>query len=611
MRFSRSHLSILCLSALLTQCRTTHKPSEAGEEAKKVVALRQTLREMNMTGDCPDQKVCATILQLNDVYEIDAVSGGSAGGLDRVAAVRKALAENPKAGPVLTVLAGDFLNPSGLGVIKENGKAWAGRPMISLLKAIGTDFLIFGNHEFDLSSSDLQARLDESVLQDETLESCQLQGSTAKLDKGACQKTVFEGGQASPSCLQWIASNVSTSSGKAFQTAGMDIPKARVITLKQGNAQYQLGLLGLTIEKNQRDFVQYTEHKSSATALLKSLKNAEFGSKPDGIVAITHLNRADDVTFLQDFPDVLLSLGGHDHKNSIDCVASPKRCVSKADANTRTVYLHRLIADPQEDGRERKTTISSQLFHIDTSTPRDESTRSLIDCWFLKAEGLFNFHAGKVKGLRDEVGVVPDIAFDARDDAVRNHKGSNFTQFFAQSMFDYTQQQLSAGQQLNLAFFNAGSIRIDDLVGPGRVSFYEMIRILPFGGNLQTAQIKISDLARILKRSWHDLEVGEGAILHLYPRIASHDQDSSLISEENIQKELMTAAKVSSPDAKVLVVSSDYLLKFGQDLTASEQELFDGNVEQPNEKELQEALLSGFQKLGSGARKSTAREVSR
>ena len=52
--------------------------------------------------------VTATILQMNDVYEIMPLGGSGLGGLARVAALRKQLlAENPN---TFTVLAGDVLS---------------------------------------------------------------------------------------------------------------------------------------------------------------------------------------------------------------------------------------------------------------------------------------------------------------------------------------------------------------------------------------------------------------------------------------------------------------------------------------------------------------------
>ena len=61
-----------------------------------------------------------TILQINDVYEIAPLEGGKAGGLARVATIKKELLEeNPN---TIAVLSGDFLSPSLMANLKlENG----------------------------------------------------------------------------------------------------------------------------------------------------------------------------------------------------------------------------------------------------------------------------------------------------------------------------------------------------------------------------------------------------------------------------------------------------------------------------------------------------------
>ena len=95
-----------------------------------------------------------TILQINDVYEISPLEGGKAGGLARVATVKKELLkENPN---TIAAIAGDFLSPSLIGTLKQdNGEKIAGLQMVETLNAMGLDYATFGNHEFDLSDLDL------------------------------------------------------------------------------------------------------------------------------------------------------------------------------------------------------------------------------------------------------------------------------------------------------------------------------------------------------------------------------------------------------------------------------------------------------------------------
>ena len=90
-----------------------------------------------------------TVLLINDVYRINGVEGGSAGGLARVRTLRKELQqEDPE---VLLVHAGDTLFPSMLS------RRYKGEQMIDILNlldgnAAGFDdgfYATFGNHEFD------------------------------------------------------------------------------------------------------------------------------------------------------------------------------------------------------------------------------------------------------------------------------------------------------------------------------------------------------------------------------------------------------------------------------------------------------------------------------
>ena len=100
-------------------------------------------------------------LQLNDVYDIGPGQGDNLGGLARVATIRKELlAKNPN---TYTVLAGDFISPSVVGTLKYEGKRIRGKQMVESLNALGLDWVVFGNHEFDYDDlADLQAHAVEA-----------------------------------------------------------------------------------------------------------------------------------------------------------------------------------------------------------------------------------------------------------------------------------------------------------------------------------------------------------------------------------------------------------------------------------------------------------------
>lgn len=104
--------------------------------------------------------VTLTILQMNDIYEIDPVNGGKEGGLARVASLRDTLLRRDP--DTLTVLAGDLLCPSALGIAPYKDGRLHGQQMIETMNALGLDYITFGNHEFDLPEESFYNRLKES-----------------------------------------------------------------------------------------------------------------------------------------------------------------------------------------------------------------------------------------------------------------------------------------------------------------------------------------------------------------------------------------------------------------------------------------------------------------
>jgi 5'-nucleotidase len=101
-----------------------------------------------------------TFLQLNDVYEMLPLDQGRKDGLARVARVRQLLLEENS--QTYTILSGDFLSPSALSQSIVNGTTLNGRQMIASLNTLGLDFVTFGNHEFDLTETELISRMKES-----------------------------------------------------------------------------------------------------------------------------------------------------------------------------------------------------------------------------------------------------------------------------------------------------------------------------------------------------------------------------------------------------------------------------------------------------------------
>jgi len=101
-----------------------------------------------------DRNIRITLLQVNDVYQISPIDRGTRGGLARLATLRRKIAtESPH---TLFLLGGDTLAPSVASSI------FKGRQMIALWNAVGLDYAVLGNHEFDFGDDVLRERMKES-----------------------------------------------------------------------------------------------------------------------------------------------------------------------------------------------------------------------------------------------------------------------------------------------------------------------------------------------------------------------------------------------------------------------------------------------------------------
>jgi 5'-nucleotidase len=98
--------------------------------------------------------VRVVLLQVNDVYRFTPADRGTRGGLARVSTLRKQIME--KSPNTLFLLSGDTISPS------VESLTYKGAQMIDAWNAIGLDYSVFGNHEFDFGPEVLRERMKES-----------------------------------------------------------------------------------------------------------------------------------------------------------------------------------------------------------------------------------------------------------------------------------------------------------------------------------------------------------------------------------------------------------------------------------------------------------------
>ncbi len=104
-----------------------------------------------------NELIRVTVLHVNDVYQFIPVEGGTRGGLARVLTLKNQIKrENPN---LIFTMGGDTLSPS------VETRTYKGAQMIDAWNAVGIDYAVLGNHEFDVKTDVLLERMKESRFQ--------------------------------------------------------------------------------------------------------------------------------------------------------------------------------------------------------------------------------------------------------------------------------------------------------------------------------------------------------------------------------------------------------------------------------------------------------------
>ena len=420
----------------------------------------------------PRSMVTATILQMNDVYEIMPLGGTNQGGVARVATVRKQLErENPN---TYTILAGDLFSPSALGRALVDGRRLSGRQMVDVMNRVGLKYATFGNHEFDLAKSDFDERLKESQ-------------------------------------FRWVSANVTGADGEPFPGV---VTRTVIIAANSAGRQMRLGLFGLTLDINKQAYVRYADPIETARKQVEALKN-----EANVIVAITHLSFDQDEALAEAVPEISLILGGHEHQNVQARRGARMVPIAKADANAKSVYIHHL----RYDAVTKRVDIESQLKTIGPDTAEDPTVADAARRWRDAA-----FAAFGAEGLEPDktVATLP-AELDGREASVRT-QSTNLTQLVGRAMLD-------AFPGADAAIFNSGSIRIDDILPPGPMTQYDVLRVLPFSETVSAAKVRGSLLKRIADVGRDDKHRNTGGYLQMVgvdPGRISPDRDYRVVMNQ-------------------------------------------------------------------------------
>ncbi len=208
-----------------------------------------------------DGKVKITILHVNDTYQFSPVDGGARGGLARVLTIKKKVrAENPY---TIFTLGGDTISPS------VETRTFRGKQMIDAWNALGLDYSVLGNHEFDVKKDELKSRIAESR-------------------------------------FAWLGANVyDKATGKIFA----DTPPFIIRSV----GGVKIGFIGLLLPEAKEtssmdDTLEVRDYCETARELVPKMKAAGANA----IIGLTHMFMWEDKR-LAGCADFDLILGGHEH----------------------------------------------------------------------------------------------------------------------------------------------------------------------------------------------------------------------------------------------------------------------------------------------------------
>lgn len=449
------------------------KPIFAGSSPNRITMLRTTLllaltlllfqcqrRTLPAgpptTAPAPEAPFTFTVLQLNDVYEVAPLEGGRVGGLARVATLLRQLEAADSS--TIAVLAGDFLSPSFVGNLRlDNGERVAGLQMVEALNALGLDYVTFGNHEFDLRSAELLgSRIDQSR-------------------------------------FVYISSNALRAGGdmpRPFQQRGREIRPYEVHTFTEGGDTLRVALVGTVLPFNQADYVTYLPVTASFQQAVAAARR-----EADVVLGLTHLAVDQDSALATTLTGVPLLMGGHDHENmrlTVNNVA-----ITKADANAKTVYVHRFTYHPAT----QRLQLTSELLPITDALAAEPATADVVARWQARTDSIVQ--AQGYEPHREILRLTTPL--EGTEAAIRNRPtnyGSLANEAFA-----------AVWPGADVYLFNSGSLRIDDnLIGV--VTVYDVLRTFPYGGPMVRMKLDGQTLLRVLNIGTNDNR-GEGGYLQI------------------------------------------------------------------------------------------------
>ncbi len=287
-----------------------------------------------------------TFLHTNDIYLID--QKGGKGGFPKLMSLLKQ--ERAANANTITTFGGDLLSPSIMSALTQ------GAQMIELMDAVGLQYAVLGNHEFDFGPAIFAQRIKES-------------------------KAV------------WMAANLRRADGKPID----GIVDNAVVEMDG----MKIGMFGVITPETVTlsapgDVYIFTDPVQAARGQVETLK----AQGADFIVALTHLDWKQDRELARQVPGIGLMLAGHDHIAASVFVGDTLLVQAGADAHWLAV-VDVMLEYVEKRGKQRLITNYDWHMRSTLGVEDDAEIAALVQVYNALLDDKLNIVVGKTSTLLD------------------------------------------------------------------------------------------------------------------------------------------------------------------------------------------------------------------
>jgi 2',3'-cyclic-nucleotide 2'-phosphodiesterase (5'-nucleotidase family) len=279
--------------------------------------------------------------------------------------------------------------------------------------------------------------------------------------------------------FKWLSSNCTLASGKP-------LPKVwQWDTVRVSG--HKVGIFGLTLQGSYPSYVRCSNPDTAAHRVIQTLSD----EGADLIVGVTHQTMRADRELLGREPLLDVILGGHEH-HAQDSIVS-NRHVVKADADARSAQFVTIW------GGKGKWRQATGLVHINAGLPSDTAAARVIAAW---ADSLDRQLGPEHEVGRTSTTIEPSSSGSRRRESL---------------LGDLVTDAMRAGTGADVAFLNAGTLRLDDAIKPGPVTNHQLEAVFPFADQTRVVTFPLSGagVRRILEHGVSRAVLGSGGFLQV------------------------------------------------------------------------------------------------